>query len=263
MRYRSLSSVSPWRVVPPASCGAPRCPRSTRVRALLDSGFAYRALTLYGGASQLPSALPCLKAGFGSHPRTPHNPHPATAAALAPDRFGLVPVRSPLLRDSRLFPLPPGTKMFQFPGFPCPASRPGMTRSSRAGFPHSDIPGSMPASGSPGLFAAGHVLRRLSAPRHPPCALSPVFAVQLSMSSDLVEMSGFEPPTPGLQNRCSPAELHPQSPGGHRWTRTTDLTLIRRALSPLSYTPISRPRPLKTEQQSSPPSRRVRSLERR
>ena len=31
--------------------------------------------------------------------------------------FGLAPVRSPLLRGSRLLSLPPGTEMFQFPGF--------------------------------------------------------------------------------------------------------------------------------------------------
>ena len=31
--------------------------------------------------------------------------------------FGLVPVRSPLLRESRLISVPPGTEMFQFPGF--------------------------------------------------------------------------------------------------------------------------------------------------
>ena len=41
-----------------------------------------------------------------------------------------------------------------------------------AGFPHSDIHGSKPACGSPWLFAACHVLLRLSAPRHPPCALT-------------------------------------------------------------------------------------------
>ena len=27
----------------------------------------------------------------------------------------------------------------------------------------------------------------------------------------MVEMSGFEPPTPCVQGRCSPAELHPHS----------------------------------------------------
>jgi hypothetical protein len=37
--------------------------------------------------------------------------------------------------------------------------------------PHSEIPGSKPARGSPGLVAACHVLRRLLAPRHPPGAL--------------------------------------------------------------------------------------------
>ena len=40
-----------------------------------------------------------------------------------------------------------------------------------AGFPHSDTHGSMPAYGSPWLFAVCCVLRRLPAPRHPPCAL--------------------------------------------------------------------------------------------
>jgi hypothetical protein len=40
------------------------------------------------------------------------------------------------------------------------------------GLPHSDIPGSKPAGGSPGLFAAIHVLHRLLVPRHPPCALT-------------------------------------------------------------------------------------------
>jgi hypothetical protein len=40
----------------------------------------------------------------------PHNP------GRCPARFGLVPVRSPLLRESRLISFPPGTEMFQFPG---------------------------------------------------------------------------------------------------------------------------------------------------
>ena len=39
------------------------------------------------------------------------------------------------------------------------------------GLTHSDIPGSKPVCGSPGLFAAYHVLRRLQKPRHPPFAL--------------------------------------------------------------------------------------------
>jgi hypothetical protein len=51
---------------------------------------------------------------FGSNPSIPrlrpHNPR------RCPARFGLVPVRSPLLRESRLISFPPGTEMFQFPG---------------------------------------------------------------------------------------------------------------------------------------------------
>ena len=40
-----------------------------------------------------------------------------------------------------------------------------------AGFPHSDISGSVPVCRSPELFAAYHVLPRLRKPRHPPFAL--------------------------------------------------------------------------------------------
>ena len=41
-----------------------------------------------------------------------------------------------------------------------------------AGFPHSDIHGSILICSSPWLFAAYHVFHRLLVPRHPPCALS-------------------------------------------------------------------------------------------
>ena len=43
---------------------------------------------------------------------------------------------------------------------------------SQSGFPHSEIPGSKPACGSPGLIATYYVLLRLLAPRHSPHALS-------------------------------------------------------------------------------------------
>ena len=45
------------------------------------------------------------------------------------------------------------------------------TGSTTGGLSHSDICGSIPFGGSPQLFAAVHVLLRLSEPRHPPCAL--------------------------------------------------------------------------------------------
>ena len=84
-------------------------------------------------------------------------------------RFGLLRVRSPLLAQSLLLSFPPGTKMFQFPGFAPDVSQ---------------VPESLPA-GFPIRTSAGH---RVFAPhrgfsqlitsflaseshRHPPCAL--------------------------------------------------------------------------------------------
>ena len=58
-------------------------------------------------------------------------------------------------------------------------------RIAPAGFPHSDISGSMPVCGSPKLFAAYHVFHRLSVPRHPPCALIS-FTYRFSFEFDLL-----------------------------------------------------------------------------
>ena len=46
-----------------------------------------------------------------------------------------------------------------------------VTNDPKVGLPHSEIPGSQPVIGFPGLFADYHVLLRLLSPRHPPCAL--------------------------------------------------------------------------------------------
>ena len=46
-----------------------------------------------------------------------------------------------------------------------------MTEVPSAGFPHSEICGSMDMCSSPQLIAAYHVFHRLLVPRHPPCAL--------------------------------------------------------------------------------------------
>ena len=95
---------------------------------------------------------------------------PITPARASPHRrFGLFPVRSPLLGESLLLSLPAGTKMFQFPAF-APRDPRGV-RIAPDGLPHSDIRGSMGICPSPRLFAACHVLLRLREPRHPPCAL--------------------------------------------------------------------------------------------
>lgn len=73
-----------------------------------------------------------------------------------------------------MFSSPAGTEMVHFPALPSHpyGFRMGYSGISRSGFPHSEIPGSKPACGSPGLIAACHVLHRLLAPRHSPYALS-------------------------------------------------------------------------------------------
>ena len=63
--------------------------------------------------------------------------------------------------------------MFQFRRFPTYAYliQRRLTEYCSAGFPHSEISGSMPMCGSPKLIAACHVLHRFLMPRHSPCAL--------------------------------------------------------------------------------------------
>ena len=53
----------------------------------------------------------------------------------------------------------------------------GSEGSRPPGLPHSEIPGSRPVCGSPGLIAAYHVLHRLLVPRHPPCAFSRLISI--------------------------------------------------------------------------------------
>ena len=104
----------------------------------------------------------------GCHPLRRSFPAPSASPWAA---TGLVRFRSPLLPESPLMSVPPGTEMFQFPGFASPAYGFGRGSPRREGFPHSDTRGSTIARISPRLFAACHVLHRLLAPRHPPNAL--------------------------------------------------------------------------------------------
>jgi hypothetical protein len=115
---------------------------------------------------------------------------------------GLVRVRSPLLTESRLMSFPPGTEMFQFPGF---ASTPYVFRRryrQSGGFPHSDIHGSKDARSSPRLFAACHVFHRLSVPRHPPDALK-----TLDRSASLVNKNHAREQNPNATENADAAIL--------------------------------------------------------
>jgi len=64
------------------------------------------------------------------------------ASALFIKGTGLIRVRSPLLAESRLMSFPPGTKMFQFPGFALHNYVFIMQYHICGGFPHSEICGS-------------------------------------------------------------------------------------------------------------------------
>ena len=77
-----------------------------------------------------------------------------------------------------LFSLPAGTKMFQFPAFASLIQ--GMTGLQPAGLSHSETSGSRAVCASPELIAAYRVLHRLREPRHPPYALSCLFAAPAS-----------------------------------------------------------------------------------
>jgi hypothetical protein len=85
--------------------------------------------------------------------------------------------------------------MVHFPGFA--RARLWIHRAVRRvylrGFPHSEIPGSKPACGSPRLIAACHVLLRLLLPRHPPCALSSL-TTKFTQHTRSLPASGFRFP---------------------------------------------------------------------
>ena len=84
---------------------------------------------------------------------------PSTPITPKRHRFGLFPVRSPLLRESLLFSFPPGTKMFQFPGLA--SSNTGYQVFILVGCPIRKSADVMDICSSPQLIAACHVFRRL------------------------------------------------------------------------------------------------------
>ena len=102
---------------------------------------------------------------------------PLRSISMPRNPSGLLPFRSPLLRESRLISFPPGTEMFQFPGFASAGLciRPEDTLAR--GFPHSEPRQSKALCASCRTFGAWPVLRRRLMPRHPPRAflrLNPV-----------------------------------------------------------------------------------------
>ena len=119
-----------------------------------------------------------------------------------------------------------------------------MTEYCSAGFPHSDILGSMAAFASPGLFVDRYVLHRLPMPRHSPFALISLTFVRIMCPLVLVNFStrlycSVYPFQTNQLDICYIISLFPfhislysvlKVQGGLERTRTSELTLIRRAL---------------------------------
>ena len=132
------------------------CPGLLRCRLCRSSAFAYGAFTLCGAPFQglrLASVRP-----FVGGPTTP-------VGAETPPVWALARSLATTGAIIGLFSLPPGTEMFQFPGFASPIR--GMCGMAARVAPF----GNLRVKGYLLLSAAYHVLRRLREPRHPSCAL--------------------------------------------------------------------------------------------
>ena len=127
-----------------------------------------------------------------------------------------------------------------------------MTGLQPAGLLHSEIHGSKPAYGSPWHIAVSCVLLRLPVPRHSPCALCSLtisyvsslfvsifwrnciwfypfaFFKNLISLFTLYTLFSFQGAIRKRQKTLTSSSCFQD--GGLKWTRTTDLALIRRAL---------------------------------
>ena len=124
------------------------------------SSFAYGAFTLFGRLSQNLSAR-FDESIMRSEPRIARNSvWPLSLSLAATHKIDVSFSSSPYL-DVSVQAVPHHTLCIGV----------WLTGVCPAGFPHSDIHGSLVICTFPWLFAAYHVFLRLLVPRHPPCAL--------------------------------------------------------------------------------------------
>ena len=148
-------------MVPADSRRIPRAPRYSGCHWASD-GFGYGAVTLCDVTFQSLLLTICLAVSWS------YNPHEAgTSWVWALPRslaatYGIdVSFSSSGYLDVSVPRVPPACLWIQH----------AVAEVCSAGFPHSEISGSMDMCSSPKLIAACHVFHRLLVPRHPPCAL--------------------------------------------------------------------------------------------
>ena len=128
--------------------------------------FAYRAITSYGAPFQNASAIEQIGnsvTGLTPGPSGPTTPNWQRCQAIPPARFRLIPVRSPLLRESRLFSFPTGyldVSVHLVPSTHPMCSGGSTTPLQVVGFPIRTFPDQCLVGSSPRLIAATHVLHR-------------------------------------------------------------------------------------------------------
>jgi hypothetical protein len=159
------------------------CPVVLRIPLRVRYNFRYVALTLFGPAFQRVHVL----SGLVTLLMRSYNPQSASTWVWA------VPISLAATFGISVIYFPPGTEMVHFPGLAHTrlCIQRAVTRVHLVGFPHSEIPGSKPACGSPGLIAACHVLLRLLAPRHPLYALSSLI-IKLTQSVSALQLPRFD-----------------------------------------------------------------------
>ena len=165
-------------MVLPDSHRAPRTPCYSGARSARSPGFSVRGChALWPPVRRVvPLSLRflALRRSLSPPGAESHDPSCATPTGLTRTRFRLFPLRSPLLGESlACFLFLRVLRWFTSPGWLVAAYciQQHVTADHAVGFPHWEIDGSRDVCSSPSLIAAYHVLHRLHAPRHPPCAL--------------------------------------------------------------------------------------------
>jgi hypothetical protein len=178
---------------------------------------AYGTLTPCGDPFQWSSARTRWSRRGGCRPLRSTRPTPRRhrRQAIAPAGFGLLPVRSPLLRESSLFL---GVlRCFSSPGA-LPGLLAGCPAVRRAGCPIRRPPDRRLPAPPRSISPRGRVLPRPPTPRHPPCALHAEALIRLRCAA-IAAGARVRPNRLAPERRCRPPAPSP-APHPARPTRS-------------------------------------------